>query len=106
MSLSQYGSYCVEFGLKRAINRSTRTVLRGIGGRRIPIGTERIQIPFDKLRIIIDVDFLILQEDVPSLLSMRDMIENQLDISIQSLHITLAGRKQSLAMENFFLIHL
>lgn len=57
------------------------------------------------LGIIIDVEFLILKEKVLSLLSMKDMVTNKLDISIQDGHITFSGSKQPLAMENYFLMH-
>lgn len=45
----------------------------------MPIGTAKIQLPFTNLRIIADVDFLILSEDVPTLLSMKYMIVKNLD---------------------------
>lgn len=46
------------------------------------IGTGRIQIPFTAFILIDDVDFLILIKNVPTLLSMRDMVVNMPDISI------------------------
>lgn len=105
MSWSQYTAYCSEFGLKGAIDRAVRTVLRGIGGKRMSMCTEKIQVPFTVLRIIIDVDLLILSEDVPALLSMKDMVLNRLDIGIQKRHVTFVRRTQNLSMENYFLIH-
>lgn len=72
--------------------------MKVIGGRLMPIRTADIHIPFDELRILIDVSSLILEEDVPSMLSMLDRVENRLEISIQSCHITFAGRKKTLAM--------
>lgn len=40
---------------------------------------EMIQIPFDKLGLGIDVDFLFIGDDVPSLLSIRDMYKKEMD---------------------------
>lgn len=71
----------------------------------MPIGTVRIQIPFTDLRVIIDVDFLINTEAFPTLLSMQEMVRNQLHIYIQHGHISFSERIQPLAMENRFLIH-
>lgn len=83
----------------------TRTILEEICGKRVPIGFAKIQIPFTVLKIIAELEFLILQEYVPSHLSMKDMIKNQLEISIQGRYITFAGRRQPLTMENYFHIH-
>lgn len=52
--------------------------LKGIGENRHYIGTGRIQINFMQLGIVIEADFLIIGENVPSLLSMRDMVKNGL----------------------------
>lgn len=57
--------------------------MRGIGGRRVAIGTATVQIPFYRLFILIDVIFHILDDPVASPLAMRYMLENDLDISIQ-----------------------
>lgn len=74
MFLRQCNAYCCEFRLKGAMYRAARTILQGIGGKRMPIGTTKIQVPFTGLRIIIDVAFLILSEDVPTLFSMIYMV--------------------------------
>lgn len=38
-------------------------------------------------------------------MSMKDMVTNGLDLSLQNQHISFGKRTQKLAMENFFLIH-
>lgn len=43
---------------------------------------ESIQIPFNVLGLIINVDFMLIKDDIPTLLSMRDMLKNGLNISI------------------------
>lgn len=84
-------SNCNELGLKAATNGQVKTVLHGIGGKRVPIGTARILIPLAELRVIEDVQFLIPADNVPSLLSVRDMIFNNLDMTIQNLRTSFRG---------------
>lgn len=52
-------------------------------------GIAMIQIPFTDLRAVMDVNFLIIDEDIPSLLSLRDMYKNWMDLSIQGMYISL-----------------
>lgn len=44
-------------------------------------------------------------EKVPTLLSMRDMIHNGLDLSLQDCMIKYAGKRKGLEMENYYLIN-
>lgn len=64
-----------------------------------------IQILFKDLRLVIDVEFLIMSDDIPTLLSMRDLAVNNLDISLQKSTISLAERSLKLKFENYFLIN-
>lgn len=96
--------YCKEFGLKPEIDSTEDRAVNGIGGIIKALGTVMIQIPFKKLHTIIVVQFLVLSGRVPTLLSMRDMAENDLDISLKGRFISHNGWKQLLALENFFLI--
>ena len=105
MSTIQYDPYCNTFNLKKLIKPLKGKQVRGIGGCSIAIGEARVQIPFKDLGIIIDVKFLILKDKIPSLLSMKDMLDNGLDLSIQGRYITLGNRKQDLHFQNYFLIH-
>lgn len=104
MSARQYGAYCETFGLIGNVRPSEKRV-KGIGGRQVVVGVANIQIPFDKLGLIIDVWFAILDADVPTLLSLRDLWINGLDISIQECVIKLGQKKQELEMVNFFLVY-
>ena len=101
MSEGQYIAYQYEFGRKIPIRAPKRGV-RGIGGRSKVIGEVTIQIPFVELHLIIDVDFAILKEDSPSLLSNKDMIENGLDISLQGSYLYIGNLRQPLVLENYF----
>lgn len=79
--------------------------MKGFWGRQTSIGTLFTPIPFTKLNLIIEVDFLIIADDVPSLLSKKDMLSNGLEMTIQNKKIYFNGQTQALLMENFFLIH-
>ena len=83
MSKGQHKQYEIEFGVVIPLRPPSRQKMKGIGGEGKVIGDASIPIPFNKLNIIIDVDFLIIDSDCPSLLSNRDMIINRLDISIK-----------------------
>ena len=105
MCLSQYEAYCREFGCPVDINYSENKGLNGIGGKSVAIGSAKIPIPFIELGIVIDVRFRIMRDRCPSLLSLKDMISNGLDLSIQEKTISIGDEKQSLLFENDFLKH-
>lgn len=65
-----------------------------------------MQILVKDLRLVTYVEFLLLSDEMPTLLSMREMIKNELDISIQKTHITHGEIQRKLKFENYFLIHL
>lgn len=64
--------------------------MRGIGGRQESSGTNLIQIPFRNMHIVIDLKFCIIPEDTPLVPFTKDIVENVLDISIQSHHVSLS----------------
>lgn len=105
ISRAQYNAYCNEFGLMNSMKTTTSKGVTGIGGSRIPIGSVSMQIPFTALDLVIDVEFIVLEESVPTLMSMKDMISNGLHISIQHKYICFGMKKQALKFENYFLIH-
>lgn len=80
-------------------------MVTGIGARQRAKGMYMMQIPFKYLNLIIDVDFMVIVSDVLTLLSIRDMVTNGLDIPIQLCHIRFEGSIGQLAMNNSFLIH-
>lgn len=81
--------------------------VKGIRGIKRSIGIILIQIPFVDLNLQIDVEFLLLDDpNVPSLLSMRDMARNGLDVSLQKKLVTFAGKEQKLQMINYSIIHI
>lgn len=63
-----------------------------------------IHIHFKELDLIIDVDFLITKDDIPTFLSIKDMVTDGLEFSIQYFHIRFKSKTQPRIMVNFFLI--
>lgn len=61
-----------------------------------------IQVLFKDLKVFIDVLFLFLKEDVPTLLLINDMIDNSLYISILSRYVRLGQVRHTLIMEKIF----
>lgn len=57
--------------------------IRGIGGRRMVVCLDIIKMPFTGLGAVMDVEFFFISEEIPFLLSMRDMYKNGMDLSIQ-----------------------
>lgn len=64
------------------------------------------QIPFEELVIVINLEFMVILEKIQTLLSMRDMTMNGLDISIAHCQIQLHGKFQQVKIGSFFLIHM
>lgn len=103
MRRMQYEAYQRELFLRISIKSAERH-LECILGASAVIGTARIQIPFSALRMIIDVEFEIIDEDVTSLLTIRDMIDNGLDISLQERYLHVGKLRQPLTLEKYFLV--
>ena len=105
MSLDQYKVYCEEFKIPMKIDKSDKKNIIGLGSRNQTIGTALVTVPFSDLDLWIDVKFRIVNTKCPTLLSLKDMIQNGLDISIQERTISFKHKRQSLTFENYFLIH-
>lgn len=66
---SQYKAYELEFGRKIPVRPSKKKGLKDIGGSGTVIGEVTIQIPVNKLGITIDVEFALMEDELPSILS-------------------------------------
>lgn len=64
-----------------------------------------IQLPFKELDAVIDVSLLFLEEDIPTLLSMKNMSQNCSEIAIHGHDVSLGSRSHLLTMKIYFLIH-
>lgn len=76
-----------------------------VGGEITEIGVVKLQILSNDLRLDLYVDFLVLKQPMPPFLYMQDMIQNDLDISIQKRLVSYGNRSQKRTLENFFLTH-
>lgn len=103
ISKHQYKAYC-NFGLRSSLRPGNSTSVQAIGRRRTSICTAVTQIPGRDLQLITDVDLLIIPDDVPSLLSMKDMVESGIEISVQDHTVGLVDQVHPLRMLTHFLI--
>jgi hypothetical protein len=104
MSLEQYRAYCKVFKVPANIKGAMK-MFKGIGVSRSSVGSVVIAIPFPKLGICADVEFQIINENVPNLLSIRDLQNTGVEHSIQHNSLKLTGREQPLTAKNDFLCH-
>lgn len=105
ITMGQYHSYSRTFNSLQPMRPIKNLSVMGVGGKRKAIGVIVTLVPFKDLKIVIDVMFLVLQENVPTLYSMQNMIENCLDISIQGQYVRLGQRRNTLSTKKYFLIH-
>lgn len=80
-------------------------MVKGIGGKANSIGWVTIRVSFKHLDVIIDVYFLFISEDIPTLLSRKDLVDNGSDVSIKGWYVSLKEGRHPLAMENYFPVH-
>lgn len=106
MSEEQLFAYSKEFELSKDNQKPSDIMVTGIGRRNKAVGTALIQIPFKDLKAIIYVEFIILSGQITTLLSMKYMMTNELDISIQVFHVSCGNRTQQLEMRNYFSIYI
>jgi hypothetical protein len=105
MCIEQYKAYCSEFGVPMRIKKETRSI-QGVGGQVIAVGVANITIPITNLGITIDVEFLILPGCTsPTLLSLKDMRENNIGIDIIGGYLTPDSRKHALHFVKDFWVH-
>ena len=105
MSLSQYKAYRREFQVPCRINRSEVRSLNGLGGRQTPIGTVTIPITSKHPKLVMDVKFCIINNHIYTLLSMKDMLDNGIDLSIKRRTMFHKHKEHQLALENYFPLH-
>lgn len=105
IGFEQYHAYCRTLYFLQLMKPTANRSISRAGGRNKPVGAVVMQVPFKELKIVIFVTIIVLKEDIPGLLSMKDMIDNGLDIFIQGHHASLAQRRHVLSTEDYFLIH-
>lgn len=77
----------------------------GNWGTKKRLGGAQLQIPFEDRGLVIDVVFFVLEQNVPSLLYNRNMIDYGLDICLQGRYIHVGQLHQPFTLENYFLKH-
>lgn len=83
ISEQHYCAYFQTFNQQHLIKPANNCTITGIGGISKADGVVLIQVPFAELSVVIGVNFLALDQNNPPLLSMMEMLENDLQISIQ-----------------------
>lgn len=79
--MRQYLDYCTIFNVRNAIINIKYRKVNEIGGSENAIGIVSIDIPFRNFKLMMNVNFLVFQPNIPTLLSMKDMALNRLEIS-------------------------
>ena len=105
ISLNQYQAYCREFSIPAAIDKSEKRSINGLGGKTKSVGSVLIPIPFPELGIVADVKFRVVEENVHTILCLRDMKMIGLDLSIQNNWLSFMRKTQKLDLENDLLFH-
>lgn len=82
MTTSQYALYCRKMGLRQAIDVNGGRAGRGIGGNRKYVGKVLLQVPFKCLGVVIDIYFMLLEGKVPTIMCLKDLYRNGMDISV------------------------
>ena len=105
MSLDQYIAYCREHNVPARIADFNRSV-RGIGGVCVKtIGKATVAVPFTDIGVVCDITFHITEGHNPTLLSLRDLKNIGLELSIQKNCVHMMGKSQKLVHENDFLYY-
>lgn len=74
--------------------------MAGTDGTRTSIGVVTVQTQIKQFRVVIDVTFLVMEDIVPTLLFMNDMLDNGLYKSVQEQNVSIGPRRQPREMEN------
>lgn len=80
-------------------------MIKGIGENTKQFGRVVIQVPFKYLDVVIYVPFFVVKKDIPTVQSMKDMVEKELDVSIKGQYVSLSERRHQIATKNYYLIH-
>lgn len=105
MGNQQFDAYCHDFGTKPSIIPSHNLGINGIVGVITGKLLVLVYIPFKDLNLLINEKILLVTENIPTLLSMKDMKTNGLYIPLQEETIIFGWESQKLIMDNVFLKH-
>lgn len=105
ISVREYRTYCKTFHLLQSVRLTTNQSISGSGGESKAVGALVVQVPFKKLKIVIDMSFIVLKKEVPTLLFIKFMMENGLGIFVQGHYVNLGSWHHPLRMEDYILIY-
>lgn len=106
MGPPEYDSYNTYLVLHVPMKQSASKTMKGIGGSgTVLFGEATIQISLMKLCIILDVNFFILKEYSPSLLSHHYIFVNVMYIILQVRYLHIGVRRQPLTIENYIFVY-
>lgn len=105
ISKVKYAAYLEGLRLSYSFVTDKDAYVEGMGGRWTSHRTALIHIPLRNLNLVIDVDSLVIPDDIPSLLCMKDIVNNGLDISIEHHAVGFKDLTHLLKMATYFLIH-
>lgn len=105
ISLGQYKAYCDTFGIIPLIKASPNRKVTVIGGTQNACGIVSIQIPFKYIKILVDLQLLVLNCTMRTLFCLLDLVKNALDISVTNKFLINYGRLLQLKMTNYFSVY-
>lgn len=82
--------------MKRVIREAPRQSVKRIGRQQIATGMVIIQITFRDVELVISEEFMVIKDNIHTVLSMKDMPTNGLEILIQDALICFGDRTQKL----------
>lgn len=91
----------MTFGTIETMEKSKGRSITGIGGTQVARETTIIQIPPRSLAFFLDVEMLVIKRNGLTLLNLRDMLKNNLELFIKRTFPILQGRIQPLEMKNY-----
>lgn len=97
----QYHEYWQTFYQPNTIKPANNRTITGICGVRKAVAVFIIQILFEKLSVVINIEFLVMNRSIIILLSAKEMFENDLDTPIQGYYVRLRNKRLLLAIEGF-----
>lgn len=104
ISNTQYLAYCRGFNHGPAIDETHKRPVRGIGGSRTGVGTELVQIPITIFGIVLHVKCPIMDDNIPSLLSLKYILHTDLYMSIAERTVKNGGNHKLFRSTTSFLL--
>lgn len=89
ISVCRYRAYCGTFSLLQSITILESRIVAGIGGMRTFIGEVAIEVRLTQLEVVTEMAFRVLEDNILTCFSMKDMLDNSFHISNQERYVSL-----------------